>query len=391
MKEALIITTVSGFLLKFELENVKLLQSLGYRVHYAANKNDQHYYFSEDQLTQLGVEFHHIDIARSPYMLSWNFRALKELLKIIREHNISLIHCHTPVGGALGRIAAALISDEKIRVIYTAHGFHFYHGAPLVNNTIYYLAERLLARFTDSLVVINKEDYESASHFHLKPGGRLWQIPGIGIDTDTFRAANPAERNDNRKKHGIGEDHFLLLSVGELNENKNHSAILSAIQLLKEQHLLPSNLRYGICGDGFLGEKLNQIVLDYGLQDVVYLFGYCTDVRNYLCMADAVAFPSMREGLGMAALEALSMGIPVLAADNRGTREYMHPGENGFVCKWSDIKQFSTELLQLYEMPQEELVQMQRKCRDSVAAFSRENARVIMKTIYQEIDRKLME
>lgn len=391
MKQALIISTVSGFLLKFESDNVKLLQSMGYHVHYAANMNEQFYRFSEEQLMQSGVTYHHIGVARSPYLFTWNIRALRELLEIIRYYRISLIHCHEPMGGVLGRVAAAMLPRQKIRVVYTAHGFHFYHGAPLVNNTVYYAVERLLARFTDSIVVINKEDYASAARFRLKPGGRVWMIPGVGLDLEAFAVPKPSERDENRRSHNIRTEHFLLLSVGELNDNKNHQVILSALKLLRNRRQLPEDLRYGICGDGFLSEKLERMVEDYGLDDVVYLFGYCMDIRNYLCMADAVAFPSMREGLGMAALEALAMGIPVLAADNRGTREYMHPGENGFVCGCKDVERFAEGLLRLYEMSNEERNTMREACRNTAVAFSKEKTRSVMREVYQDIDRKLVE
>jgi glycosyltransferase EpsD len=248
--------------------------------------------------------------------------------------------------------------------------------------------ERLLARFTDSIIVINNEDYAAASCFHLKPGGRVWMIPGVGLDVAAFAAPKPTERAENRRNHGIAPEHFLLLSVGELNENKNHQVILSALKLLKSRHQLPEDLRYGICGDGFLRARLEQIIADYGLGNVVHLFGYCTDIRNYLCMADAVAFPSMREGLGMAALEALSMGIPVLASDNRGTREYMRPGENGFLCEWSDAEGFADRILMLHGMSQEERSTMEKACRDSAEPFSRDKVGIIMQAVYQEIDRK---
>ncbi len=391
MKQALIISAVSGFLLKFESDNVQLLQSMGYQVHFASNMQEQFYHFREEQLTQLGVEYHHIEIARSPYMLMQNLRALKQLLQLIRTHGIQLIHCHEPMGGVLGRLAAALLPKQQLRVVYTAHGFHFYRGAPLVNNTVYYTAERLLARFTDSLVLINQEDYTAAKRLRLKAGGSVWQIPGVGLDMSTFSLPDPAVRARNRHSHGISEDAFLLLSVGELNENKNHQVILSALKLLKERQLLPRELRYGICGDGFLREELEQMIRRFGLSDVVQLFGYCTDIQNYYSMADAVAFPSMREGLGMAGLEALAMGIPVLAAENRGTREYIRSGENGFMCDWNDAEAFAQRILQLYGMSREELEQMHRRCRDSAAAFSREKTRSIMTAVYQQLDRKLVE
>lgn len=388
MKQALIVSTVSGFLLKFEKDNVKLLQRMGYRIHYAANMNEQFYVFRQEELTELDVQPHHIDVARSPYMFRWNIRALNQLVRIVRENYISLIHCHEPMGGVLGRLAA-MMSGNKVQVAYTAHGFHFFRGAPLINNTLYYAVEYLLARFTDELILINREDRIVAERFQLRSGGGVWQIPGVGLDPRFQQIPGPEEWAQCRKKHGIRKDQFVLMSVGELNANKNHQVILRALKELKERGDLPVGFFYGICGDGFLRERLREMILEFGLSDTVRLFGYCTDVREYLAMADAVAFPSVREGLGMAALEALAMGIPVLAADNRGTREYMCSGRNGFVCAWDNAHEFAERLLELYVMEQQEREEMSRCCAQSAKGFSRVYTDAVMEQVYTKLNAKV--
>ena len=150
MKNILILTTVSGFLKKFEMENVKILQSMGYTVHYAANMNEQHYPFDERELEREGIRLHHIDIARSPYMLNYNVKAFGQLITVIKKNHICAIHCHTPVGGMLGRQMGWWFRRRQLQIIYTAHGFHFYKGAPFINNTIYYFVERFLAFYRSS-------------------------------------------------------------------------------------------------------------------------------------------------------------------------------------------------------------------------------------------------
>lgn len=389
MKQALVISTVSGFLLKFEKENVKLLQELGYEVHYAANMDEPFYSFRQEELTALGVRGHHISVARSPFMLGWNARALHTLVQIVRSCSINLIHCHEPMGGVLGRLVSALVPQQKIQVVYTAHGFHFYEGAPLVNRTVYYCAERILARLSDAIVLINQEDYAAAQQLRLKQNGKVWLIPGAGLDLDAYMPPDSQTRERFRQKHGIAGDCYLLLSVGELNENKNHQVMLQALKLLKDRGLLPDHLRYGICGYGFLRDKLGEMIRNLGLSDVVQLYGYCTEIREYLAMADAMAFPSLREGLGMAALEALAMGIPVLAADNRGTREYMLPGVNGYVCGPDDAAGFAEHLLRLLDLAPEARARMSRQCRESVNRFSSVCTAGVMKQVYRELDERV--
>ncbi|MDE6607852.1 MAG: glycosyltransferase, partial [Lachnospiraceae bacterium] len=180
MKKVLIITTISGFLPQFEKNNIKLLREAGCELHYASNFKNPVYTFKRADLKAQGIRLHQIDIAKSPFKFATNFRAVRQLLHIIRENDIEIIHCHNPMGGAAGRIAAGLCR-RKPYVIYTAHGFHFYKGAPKKNWLLFYPAEWLLARMTDILVTINREDYERAKKLPLKAGGAVFQIHSVGV------------------------------------------------------------------------------------------------------------------------------------------------------------------------------------------------------------------
>lgn len=389
MKNILILTTVSGFLKKFEMENVAILQKLGYTVHYAANMNEQHYPFDEEELQKAGVNLHHIDIARSPYMLNYNLKAFGQLISIIKKYHICAIHCHTPVGGMLGRMMGWYFHKKHLKVIYTAHGFHFYKGAPLINNTIYYLVEKFLARFTDILVVINKEDYKNAKKFHLRKNGQLYHIPGIGLDIQKFSPLTKEKQIENRKKLHIDKADFFIVSVGELNENKNQQIILRTLEQMRKDGKDISHVKYGICGDGFFREKIETMIRMLGLEHQVKMFGYCMDVREILGCADVSVFPSRREGLGMAGLEALSMEIPLLASENRGTREYVKPGMNGYFCKSDSIIDWMDGIETIRNLPLEMKKEMKKICRKSAEAFGKENTNAIMELVYQDLDKRL--
>lgn len=185
-KHALILTTTSDFLWKFERENVKILQQMGYVVHYATNLKEPSYFSEKERLDQLGIQVHPIDIARSPFLFRQNERALRQVLDLIRKYDICLLHCHTPVGGLLGRLAGRRLGPGKLFVIYTAHGFHFYQGAPLSHWLAYYRVERFLAHYTDTLILINEEDAAAARRFRLRKGGKRYLLPGTGLDTQLF-------------------------------------------------------------------------------------------------------------------------------------------------------------------------------------------------------------
>ena len=388
-KHILILATTNDFLLKFERDNVALLQSLGYTVHYAANLEEPQYLRDVPAIRRMGVIPHHIPIARSPYLVGDNRRALSLVLALLERWNIRAIHCHTPVGGLVGRLAGRL-SPLRPVVVYTAHGFHFYRGAPLYNRLAFYPVEFSLARFTDILVTINDEDYLAARKLPLKRGGQVRRLPGVGLDRRVFSPLSPERRAAFRQRLGVGPEEFFLLSVGELNLNKNHQVVLEALHLLKERGGM-EGLRYGICGEGFSRPRLERQIRDLGLEDRVELYGYRRDVESFLGSADATVFPSRREGLGMAGLESLAMGVPVIAADNRGTREYMAFGKNGLIYPWDDPAGFARGIALLRGLDPVRREALSRRCQKSVAPFDRTLAQDAMRGIYREMDRKVRE
>lgn len=390
-RQILILTTTHDFLWKFERENVKILQKMGYTVHFATNMREPQYLSYADRIRDLGVLAHHIDIARSPFLFHENQKALRQLITLIRTQNIQIIHCHTPVGGLLGRLAGKICRKQKPVVIYTAHGFHFYKGAPLFNHMFYYPVEKMLARLTDILIVINAEDFKIAKRFHLKKGGRIFKIPGVGLDTAVFYPFSEEKRAVMRQKLGVPADVFLLVSVGELNENKNQMTVLKALQILKNTTKQPLAIRYFVCGDGFFRPQLETAIDRMELASVVTLCGWRDPVADVVGCADAMIFPSRREGLGMAGLEALAMGVPVIAADNRGTREYMEHGENGFVYRYDDAAGFAKGIETMQNMDAAAKREMQKRCCDAVKPFDRIYARAVMRRIYAIAGQKISE
>ena len=388
-KHIAIIATTKDFLGKFERENVALLQQDGYIVHYITNMNEPAYMPDGICLDIPGIHIHHIAIARSPFLFRQNARALRQLTGLLSQFPIQAIHCHTPVGGVLGRLAGRLFRGRRLPVLYTAHGFHFYKGAPLLNRLLYHPVEWLLARYTDILVVINGEDRHSARRLPLRKGGRVWQIPGVGLDRNRFRPLPEEQRRLYRRQMGIGEAQFLLVSVGELNDNKNQRVILEALAKLREAGRDIAGIRYVVCGDGFYRQRMEAWIREMDLCGTVTLYGHCVHIPEILGCADAAAFPSKREGLGMAGLEALAVGIPLLAADNRGTREYMEHGKNGFVYRWDDAGGFAQGIETLRAMPKERRREMAEYCRRSAAPFDKACARAVMQEVYAELDRRI--
>lgn len=285
MSKVLIITTTSGFLSQFELNNVKLLQERGYQVHYATNFGVPVYEVKDDTLRNMGVVLHHISIEKNPFKIKKNIWALRELTRIIEREQIDVIHCHNPNGGVLGRLAAAF-SKRKPFVIYTAHGFHFFKGAPVKNWLFYYPVEKMLAKLSDIIITINHEDYNRAKRFRYKKHGSAELIPGVGVDLGLFE---PIEaHNEDREKSavireqwGIPRDAFHIVSAGELNENKNHIVVIKALAQLQNK-----NIYYSICGEGDRRDALDEEIQRNGLSDRVVLRGYRNDMPEIMKTAD---------------------------------------------------------------------------------------------------------
>ena len=340
MSNALIVSSTAGFLPQFLDNDVKVLKERGYTVHFASDFTNPVYKFDIEDLNNQGIVMHPITLHKKPWHLIKNFKGLTQLSKIIKDENINIVHCHNPVGGMLGRMAG-VCSGKKPLMIYTAHGFHFFKGAPKPYWIMFYPAEKFLAKMTDVIITINQEDFLRAKNFKMRKNGEVELLHGVGLDTDKFHPM-PEIRDEVREELGIPKDAFHIVTAAELNGNKNQSVVIKAIAKLSDK-----NIYYSMCGRGPMQEELEQLIAELGLSERVRLLGYRDDMERVLQSCDVFAFPSIREGFGMAAVEALGCGIPVIAADNRGTREYMHHGDNGVVCKHDDVDGFADAIIRI--------------------------------------------
>ena len=318
----LMLATTAAMIEQFNKDNILILEAMGYEVHVAGNFNEGNP-ISEERLEQFKrwIEEHHgrwfnIPSTRRPFDFSGNRAALKAVMALISEHRYDFIHCHTPIGSVIGRIAA---HKTHTKIIYTAHGFHFYKGAPLKNWILYYPVERFLSRWTDVLITINREDYERASSsFH---AGKTVHVPGIGIDTSRFAPKQSEEtRLQKRAEIGVPEKAIMMISVGELNENKNHRVVIQALQEL------PDSYWYVVVGKGALESELKEMDRTGRL----ILLGFRTDVRELLWSSDMFVFPSFREGLSVSLMEAMASGLPCLASRIRGNVDLISDEKNLF-------------------------------------------------------------
>lgn len=378
MKKILIITTIGGFLQQFEMNDIKLLLDQGYEIHYASNFENPVYELDMKVLEDMGIILHPICIRKSPIHMLQNMKALRELCGIIKSYEIKVLHCHNPLGGVLARLAALFCGKKKIYVIYTAHGFHFYKGAPAANWMMFFPVEYLLAKLTDCLVTINREDYLRAKNFKTLKGKTVFQIPGVGVNIAKY-ADVPESKESIRQELGIPKDAFYLLSVGELNHNKNHEVILRAMAQIPNKEIY-----YGICGRGYHEEYLHDLAKELKIEERALLFGFRNDIPKMLKAADVFVFPSLREGLGIAAIEAMAAGLPMITSDCRGTREYMEESITGRMCYNGTVEEYK-QLIEWMLCHEEERKQMSQNIRERAQKFDLGQTERVMQDVYNTI------
>lgn len=323
-KRVLILASVASMIGQFNRDIISLLQEMGYKVDVACNfKNGST--FSEENAKQLkkeliekGIRCFHVDFSRSPVQIGKHVQCYRTVKRLMLENQYLFCHCHSPIGGAIARIAG---HATKTKIIYTAHGFHFYKGASVLNWAIYYPIELLLSYWTNCLITINKEDYYRAKYkFHAK---KTVYIPGVGIDSNRFQNLG-ISREQKRQELGLSKEDIFILSVGELNKNKNQEVVVRALAGLKGQ-----NIVYMIAGEGNQKEHLKTLAEENGVS--LRLLGFREDICSLLEAADVFAFPSKREGLSVSVMEAMFMKKPVIASKIRGNIDLIKDGENGLL------------------------------------------------------------
>ena len=367
MKKILIVSTVSRQFYLFEQGNIEVLKSIGYEVHGAANFED-----ANERLDALDIIRQPFDIQRSPFSLK-NIKAFKQLKKIMKSENFDAVHCHSPMGGVLARLAARSIGLKN--VIYTAHGFHFYKGAPILNWLLYYPIEKWLSRYTDVLITINKEDFDRATSFKTC---RVEYIPGVGVDLSRF-IVDKKICVRKRRELNISDNAHVVLSVGELNKNKNHATVIRALSKTTNKDII-----YLICGQGMLKDYLIELAQELELSEKVIFLGYRNDLHEIYQMADLFIFPSFREGLSVSVMEAMSAGLPIVASRIRGNTDLIQDGNGGFLHEPEDYPGIAKSIDKVIE--DENLrAKMSVRNKNEVKKYGKQVVKDRMRELYEKL------
>ena len=341
MKKVLFVATVVRLHLNlFHLPYLRWFHEQGWQVDVAANNDFEN---PEDCVIPCCDHHYVIPFQRSPFKKE-NLQAYRQLKELLDREQYDLIHCHTPMGGVIARLAAGSARNRGTRVIYTAHGFHFYDGAPLVNWLLYYPVERILSRRTDLLLTINGEDFRRAQGFHAK---RTELVNGVGIDLSRFTQASAAQRDEVRRELGLREGDVFAFTAGNLDPGKNQKALIRAVKLLDDPRL-----HLVLAGNGPLRAELEQLARELGIEDRIHFLGFRRDVYRLCSSADLFVFASRREGLSVSVMEAMACGLPIVATRIRGNTDLIDQGRGGFLLEPDDAKGFADAIRSIMDQPE---------------------------------------
>lgn len=370
MDKILFVATVDQHIRHFHYPFLKWFKENGYEVHVASKGNENLQYVDRK---------YNLPFERQPFNTN-NIKSYKMLKKLINENDYKIVHCHTPVGGVIARLASISARKKGMKVIYTAHGFHFFKGAPKINWMLYYPAEKIMSRYTDVLITINQEDYDTAVNkkFNAK---QIELVNGVGIDLEKFTPQTIEEKNDMRNKYGYKKEDFILFYAAELNNNKHQDLLINVINKLREE--IPS-IKLLLAGNGPLEDQYKKQAKELGVNENIEFLGYRKDVKNFLMLSDLAVASSRREGLPANIMEAMAIGLPIVATNVRGHRDLIKDGENGYVVEVDDEDKFISSINEIYNN-YELREKFKKQSLKLIEEYSLDNILIEMERIYKSV------
>lgn len=276
------------------------------------------------------------------------------LRRIVAQRRYDIVHVHTPIAAFCARLGLIGMRVRPV-LIYTAHGFHVHAGGGRLSNAFWGLAEKIAGRWTDYLIVINREDGEFARVKRIVPHDRIIHMPGIGVDTRqlTPGCVSTVAVREFRGALQLPPDARLLLMSAEFTPGKRHRDALRAFAMLGDPRC-----HLAFAGNGPLFEEMRRLTRQLGIEARVHFLGFRADMPLCIRASDALLLPSEREGLPRSILEAMCLGVPVIAADIRGSRELVEG--NGILIPVGDADALAAAMRRILTDPAE-AAQMARR------------------------------
>lgn len=371
MRKILYITTIGTTINAFLVPHIKMLIDEGNQVDCACSIDT----CIDKDLIDRGVKSYDIPFTRNPLDIR-NINAFIKLIKLQKNNNYDIVHVHTPVASVYGRLLKLLF--PRLKTVYTAHGFHFYKGAPKHKWVMFYVIEKIMSFMTDVLITMNREDYHiSQNKLHAK---KKYNVNGVGVDI--YKYYNTQLDNiEIRKELGLNEDDIVITIIAELSHRKNQIQAIKAVEKLSNKY---SNIKLLLVGDGDKKELIEKYLCEHKLENNIRLLGYRSDIPRILSITDIVGLFSYHEGLPRNLMEAMSVKKPIVCTDIRGNNDLVEDGINGYLVKINDIEETIVSIEKLYN-DKSMRTAMGSLGFEKIQKYSIENVLNQMKIIFNEI------
>ena len=369
MKKVLYVTTVSRTINAFLIPHINMLLEHGYEVHCACSIDKP----VDKELQRRGVKIFEVPFSRNPLGIG-NIKAFIKLEELQRINNYDIIHVHTPIAAIYGRLLK--LSFPSLRTIYTAHGYHFLKGGSKLGWILYYPIEKIMAKFTDVIININKEDYEITKE-RLKPK-KCYLLNGVGLDLREYKKLSSKEIQEKRKEFGLNDKDFVVLMIAEINKNKNHIQLINAMDILKDKY---PNIKVLCIGDGTLKESVEKQINLKNLQNNIFMLGYRLDVNKLINISDIGILLSYREGLPRNIMEFMACGRKVIATDIRGCRDLVCNDNVGTLVKVGDYEETARAIEKYYILNDKSF-----EVSEEIKKYDINNVNIELLKIYEDIE-----
>lgn len=369
MKKVLYVTTVSRTINAFLIPHINMLLDNGYEVHCACSIDKP----VDKELQRKGVKIFEVPFSRNPLGIG-NIKAFIKLEELQRINNYDIVHVHTPIAAIYGRLLK--LSFPSLRTIYTAHGYHFLKGGSKLGWILYYPIEKIMAKFTDVIININKEDYEITKE-RLKPK-KCYLLNGVGLDLREYKKLSSKEIQEKRKEFGLNDKDFVVLMIAEINKNKNHIQLINAMDILKDKY---PNIKLLCIGDGTLKESVEKQINLKNLQNNIFILGYRLDVNKLINISDIGILLSYREGLPRNIMEFMACGRKVIATDIRGCRDLVCNDNVGTLVKVGDYEETARAIEKYYILNDKSF-----EVSEEIKKYDINNVNIELLKIYEDIE-----
>ena len=369
MKKVLYVTTVSRTINAFLIPHINMLLDNGYEVHCACSIDKP----VDKELQRKGVKIFEVPFSRNPLGIG-NIKAFIKLEELQRINNYDIVHVHTPIAAIYGRLLK--LSFPNLRTIYTAHGYHFLKGGSKLGWILYYPIEKIMAKFTDVIININKEDYEITKE-KLRPK-KCYLLNGVGLDLREYKKLSSKEIQEKRKEFGLNDKDFVVLMIAEINKNKNHIQLINAMDILKDKY---PNIKVLCIGDGTLKESVEKQINLKNLQNSIFMLGYRFDVNKLINISDIGILLSYREGLPRNIMEFMACGRKVIATDIRGCRDLVCNDNVGTLVKVGDYEETARAIEKYYILNDKSF-----EVSEEIKKYDINNVNIELLKIYEDIE-----